>query len=198
MGINPLLCSYGGSDFSEAPLLTFCPQRSPAFTPVLFSRPTITKHPNTHPLHLPCSHTGVAGIAPGRLHLYPAGSARLSKPNRVHLSLRSIWFFPLLPTPPHGDAVTSSSHRHNGCPWPRSLTLKEDTDLQRTGLDRRGGRQSFDQFPDSLAICPYSNPLLFQQWQSVERSLQMIAEQKVFTDQRRRIPTLSFQRFKSA
>ena len=26
-----------------------------------------------------------------------------------------IWFSPLLPTPPRGDAVSSSSHRHKGC-----------------------------------------------------------------------------------
>jgi hypothetical protein len=81
----------------------------------------------------PCSHTVVAVIAHSRLRQFPAGSSQLSKPNRVHLSLRSIWFSRLLPTPPHGDAVTSSSRRHIGCRRPRSLTLEEDTALQRTG-----------------------------------------------------------------
>ena len=89
--------------------------------------------PRQAPTVHPCSHTVVAVIVHGRLRQFPAGSSRLSKPNRVHLSLRSIWFFRLLPTPPHGDAVTSSSRQHIGCQRPRSLTLKEDTALQRTG-----------------------------------------------------------------
>ena len=92
--------------------------------------------PRQAPAALPSSRTEVAGIAPGRLRHYPAGSSRLSKPNRVHLSLRSIWFFPLLPTPPRGDAVTSSYRRHNGYQRPRSRTLKEDAALQRTGQER--------------------------------------------------------------
>ncbi|MCF6311885.1 MAG: hypothetical protein L3J39_05490, partial [Verrucomicrobiales bacterium] len=41
-------------------------------------------------------------------------------------------FFPLLPTPPRGDAVTSSSRQHNGCQRPRYLTSEEDAALQRT------------------------------------------------------------------
>ncbi|MCF6312897.1 MAG: hypothetical protein L3J39_10650, partial [Verrucomicrobiales bacterium] len=43
-------------------------------------------------------------------------------------------FFPLLPTPPRGDAVTSSSRQHNGCQRPRYLTSEEDAALQRTSV----------------------------------------------------------------
>ena len=88
--------------------------------------------PRQAPSVHPWSHTVVAVISHGRLRPFPAGSSRLSKPNRVHLSLRSIWFSTLLPTPPRGDAVTSSSRRHIGCRRPRSLTLKGDAALQRT------------------------------------------------------------------
>ena len=104
----------------------------------------------------PWSHTVVAVISHGRLRPFPAGSSRLSKPNRVHLSLRSIWFSTLLPTPPRGDAVTSSSRRHIGCRRPRSLTLKEDAALQRTGTfvpkRRLGTRSSFDVCSASLGL----------------------------------------------
>jgi hypothetical protein len=95
-----------------------------------------------------------AGIAPGRLRPFPAGSSRLSQPNRVHLSLRSIWFFSLLPTPPHGDAVTSSSRRHIGCQRPRSLTLKEDAALQRTGMALRAVRRSACQLSGAIIRKP--------------------------------------------
>ena len=78
------------------------------------------------------AHSGCCNNSSQQTSPFPAGSSRLSQPNRVHLSLRSIWFFSLLPTPPHGDAVTSSSRQHIGCQRPRSLTLKEDAALQRT------------------------------------------------------------------
>ena len=48
------------------------------------------------------------------------------------LLLRSIWFFPLLSTSPHGDAVTSSSHPPNGGGWPGSCTPEERAASQRT------------------------------------------------------------------
>ena len=110
--------------------------------------------PRQAPTVHPCSHTVVAVIAHGRLRQFPAGSSRLSKPNRVHLSLRSIWFSRLLPTPPRGDAVTSSSRRHIGCRRPRFLTLEEDTALQRTGtpVARRPPRRSL------RAVLPHKAP----------------------------------------
>jgi hypothetical protein len=63
---------------------------------------------------------------------FPRGLADLRLPNRVHLSLRPIWFFPLLPTPPRGDAVTSSSQPVNGPDWPGSFTPKDHAASQRT------------------------------------------------------------------
>ena len=48
------------------------------------------------------------------------------------LSLRSVRFFPLLSTPPHGDAVTSSSHPEHGSRWPRSSTSEGCGASQRT------------------------------------------------------------------
>ncbi len=56
--------------------------------------------------------------------------------NHVHLSLGSVWLFPLLPTPPRGDAVTSTSHRHNGYQWARSPTQQEDAASLRTRGER--------------------------------------------------------------
>jgi hypothetical protein len=48
------------------------------------------------------------------------------------LALSSIRFFSLLSTPPHGDAVTSSSHPEHGSKWPRSSTSEDCDASQRT------------------------------------------------------------------
>jgi len=48
--------------------------------------------------------------------------------------LRLIWFFPLLSTPPRGDAVTSSSQTVNGPIWPGSFTREDHSASQRTGM----------------------------------------------------------------
>ena len=60
--------------------------------------------------------------------------AGLQSPNRVHFFcfLRLIWFFPLLSTPPRGDAVTSSSQPVNGPSWSGSFTPKDGAAPQRT------------------------------------------------------------------
>jgi hypothetical protein len=100
------------------------------------------------------AHSGCCNNSSQQTSPFPAGSSRLSQPNRVHLSLRSIWFFSLLPTPPHGDAVTSSSRRHIGCQRPRSLTLKEDAALQRTGMALRAVRRSACQLSGAIIRKP--------------------------------------------
>ena len=74
---------------------------------------------------LPHSRTGIDALARAGLRRSLAGSSRLPEPNRVHLSLRSVWLFPLLPTPPRGDAVTSTSRRCNGHRRSGSPTQKE-------------------------------------------------------------------------
>ena len=52
------------------------------------------------------------------------------------LSLSSVRFFPLLSTPPRGDAVTSSSHPEHGSRWPGSSTPEDRDAPQRTGPHR--------------------------------------------------------------
>jgi len=44
----------------------------------------------------------------------------------------SIWLFPLLPTPPRGDAGTSTSHRQDGYQGAGAPTQQEDAASQRT------------------------------------------------------------------
>lgn len=54
-------------------------------------------------------------------------------PNRVHSRCCLSGSFPLLSTPPRGDAVTSSSHPEHGSRWPGSLTPEDRDASQRTG-----------------------------------------------------------------
>jgi hypothetical protein len=61
----------------------------------------------------------------------------LTEAESCSLLLSSVRFFPLLPTPPRGDAVTSSSHPEHGSRWPRSSTPEDRDASQRTSLARR-------------------------------------------------------------
>ena len=61
-------------------------------------------------------------------------------PSNPHLSLRPVWFFLLLPTPPHGDAVTSSSQTVYGPFWASSFISQDRAASQRTRSSLRDGR----------------------------------------------------------
>jgi hypothetical protein len=53
-------------------------------------------------------------------------------PNRVHSRCCLSGSIPLLSTPPHGNAVTSSSHQEHGSQWPGSSTPEDRVASQRT------------------------------------------------------------------
>lgn len=80
----------------------------------------------------PCFHAGIARLSSHRLRRLLAGSSIVPRPNRVHLSSRSVCLLPLLPTPPRGDEVTSASRRPNRSQRPGSPTPEEDAARQRT------------------------------------------------------------------
>ena len=102
--------SYGGSDF--------CRARGPlGGSPVLsrqisrvnddsLPRPTATNHTSGIPARTRVLRGRVERCFFPRASPYPSRLASSLMPNRVHLSLRSIWFLPrLLSTPPRGGAV---------------------------------------------------------------------------------------------
>ena len=65
----------------------------------------------------------------------PQQARRFVVAESCSLALSSIRFFSLLSTPPHGDAVTSSSHPEHGSKWPRSSTSEDCDASQRTETD---------------------------------------------------------------
>jgi len=73
----------------------------------------------------PCGDRNFASRSQARRHGYAVSCS---------LSLRSFRFFPLLSTPPRGDAVTSSSHQPDGGQWPGSSTPEECAAPQRTSV----------------------------------------------------------------
>ena len=138
-GITPLPRYYGGSDFCRVPLSGSSPDRSPAFTRVLFPRPTATNHPGMPPPLFRVRAAECPARA-GQTSPFRSQTRRCCRSRIVftcHYGRSGS--FPLLPTPPRGDAVTSSSHKPNGGLWLGSPTPEEDAAWQRTSAAVPGG-----------------------------------------------------------
>ncbi len=115
---------YGGSDFCRARgLPRVLPRQISCVHIATLSRPTVTNHTAIPRGALRCRPPQVDALADIETSPFASRLVVLAVPNRVHFFYcgRS-GSFPLLSTPPRGDAVTSSSQPGNGPNWPGSFT----------------------------------------------------------------------------
>ena len=155
MGVTPLPHYYGGSDFCLASHRSgkVSPDRSPAFTCVLFARPTIANHPNRHPLRIRVCTQGSPGLRP--TDFATRSQARRGCCSRITFTCHygRSGSLQLLSTPPLGDAVTLSSRQPYGDRRPRSLTSEEGAAQQRTSAGIPARLALADDFCRAYSTC---------------------------------------------